>query len=58
MCVGVQGGGDMIVTPNGVRMNGLVKINGHVPNGHIPATSLDLSGTSEVCSSVCVCVCV
>ena len=43
-----QGGGDMIVTPNGVRMNGLVKTNGHLPNGHVTPAHLDLSATSEV----------
>ena len=43
-----QGGGDMIVTPNGVRMNGLVKTNGHLPNGHVTPARLDLSATSEV----------
>ncbi|KAL8595523.1 hypothetical protein ACOMHN_000731 [Nucella lapillus] len=42
-----KGGGDMIVTPNGVRVNGLVKINGHLPNGHVAPATLDLSATSE-----------
>ncbi|PVD36302.1 hypothetical protein C0Q70_03280 [Pomacea canaliculata] len=42
-----KGGGDMIVTPSGVRINGFVKTNGQLPNGHLPHGHLDLSGTSE-----------
>ncbi|KAK7095958.1 hypothetical protein V1264_005309 [Littorina saxatilis] len=42
-----KGGGDMIVTPNGVRMNGFVKTNGHLGNGHVSPAQLDLSTTSE-----------
>lgn len=38
----------MIVTPNGVRLNGFVKTNGQISNGHVIFNQHDASDTSEV----------
>ncbi|XP_041355407.1 protogenin B-like [Gigantopelta aegis] len=42
-----KGGGNLIVTPNGVKVNGLLQgfQNGHLPNGHV--TSLEGHGHLE-----------